>query len=244
MIYSYENECNGHTPYKGPLHRLPDHMPVPGTDVTSDERFTCIGEPVRKVGEYHQEFHQDGTHSQQSISVAGRNYGKSDIYGDETERAHEEVGIHAHEAAHLTALEYSAQVSGAQCAESIPAITQQKADGSDQEPGILCDNSSGCDSAETHSLIPPSSYTESQRKNNAHKDVHSVYRDVRQHGAHAVLHAYEPALQGHQTEGRWSRPYADEEILRGQVTYLRSAVDEQEGSLDEYPLDGYKEEGA
>ena len=84
---------------------------------------------------------------------------------------------------------------------------------------------------------------DSQGEYDAHQDVHSVHDKVGDHRTDAVLHADEPAFEGHQTEGRWGCPYPYMEICGGQFAHLRSAVDHKEGRFEEYPLYGNQDKG-
>ena len=84
-------------------------------------------------------------------------------------------------------------------------------------------------------------YTESKSQNNAHQHIHSVDSKVGNHGADAVLHAYEPAFKSHQTKSGRSGPNSYEEISGSQFTDFRSTFDYQKGCLDKDPLDGYEQ---
>ena len=106
----------------------------------------------------------------------------------------------------------------------------------------MSDDRSCSDSGKAHSLIADGAYSESQHE--AHKHVHAVHDQVRDHRADAVLHSDEPAFEGHQTQCRRRCPYAYEEIAGRQLLHLRSTVDDKESGLDEYPLDGDQGKGA
>ena len=79
--------------------------------------------------------------------------------------------------------------------------------------------------------------SESERKDYAHEDIHAVDSHVGSHRTDTVLHSYEPALEGHETEGCRGSPYADIEVFRCKSLHFRTGINNQESRLDKYPLD-------
>ena len=74
------------------------------------------------------------------------------------------------------------------------------------------------------------------------RNVDAVDQEVGGHGSYGVLHANEPALESEERKGGGCGPDADVEILGGQPLHLRAALQEEEGQLNNHPLQGNKAE--
>ena len=85
--------------------------------------------------------------------------------------------------------------------------------------------------------------SKSEREDYTHEDIHSIDSHVRNHRADAVLHSYEPSLQGHEAECCRSRPDTDVEISCSEILHLRAGIHNQECGLNEYPLDSNQKQG-
>ena len=48
-IYEHEGHTYRHAPHENRLHRLRQHLPVPGPDISAGQSLTCVCKPVRKI---------------------------------------------------------------------------------------------------------------------------------------------------------------------------------------------------
>ena len=121
------------------------------------------------------------------------------IYGDETQRAHEKIRVHDKESAGFRPSEYGSEIFALQVRKRVSTVLQEQEEQGGEHTGILGYHCSCCYTAESHTVVVQPSNVDSKGKDDAHKYVHAVDNKVSRHRADAVLHADEPAFEGHQT---------------------------------------------
>jgi hypothetical protein len=147
------------------------------------------------------------------ITVAGRDDSKADVDSYEAERTDIKVGVHDEETAGLVTLEKPSEFRQSYRREGIlPVFPQQKRQRHEQS-GILGHDGSHRHPGEAHAVIMQSADGKSQGENYAHQNIHSIDSQISNHRTDTILHTNEPALEGHQSESRRSRPYSYEEVL-------------------------------
>ena len=231
-VYAYEQDGYGHAPGEDQPDRAPQGGFVAGAYVFAAHCLAGIREAVGEVGEEQQHFHQYGGGGEGDVAVAGRDEGISYIYSYETEGTYDQVGVHAEEAAGRGVAEEAAETAALVGAEYLAVAQQQEGAGAD-ESAVLGQNGAAGYAFEAYEAA----------QDYAAGYVPAVDDQVAAHRCDAVLHAYEPALESHQGECGWSRPYPYEEVAAGQAAHFGAAVYQEEGPFDEEPLYGQQQQG-
>lgn len=236
-VHHHENSRHAHTPEENAFHGRTHGWQIPAADEFSGHCLSCISEAIDKIRENHHQLNQYRADSQHHIAITRRNHGNAGINRHYTERTQEQIGIEREKFLHMTVHECFTRIPHRELRKDLLAVFEKYHRKSEKKTGILRNQCSGGNAVETDAIESDSSHT--HRQTNASDNVHGIDYQVSNHRTDTVLHPDEPALQGHESQCRRSRPDTDMEITLRERAYCRRTLHEQEHEIHENPLYQY-----